>query len=155
MSKSKATNNLIRTDRDDKIFAKRIEGKSFSKIANELKISPSTAANVVRKRVAELGKDVKEQAQEALQVDLARLDRATETIMELIDHPTEKAITKLASVDKLVKLVDARAKLLGVYGMEQQAPTVNVNIATDQLAALSIEELRKKFSNDIQNKSEI
>ena len=132
----------------DKILEYRLQGESSTSIAKKLQVSPNCVNKHIKKVIGSLTLEIKEQAQEALQLDLMRLDNVTQKLMAIIDGK-EKMSLKLSAIDKLLKVIDTRSKLLGVYDLETTKQAVNINIATDKLAALSIDELKQKFSQEI------
>ena len=133
---------------EDRIAARRAEairlrvsGKTIRAIAKTLGISVSTAHADVRETMAEVAKAAREDAETEIATDLERLDNALDVVLQVLnrgamagtdegdtpddvfDGLTEQQELKLKAVDRLVKLSEQRAKLLGLYAPTKQEVT--------------------------------
>jgi hypothetical protein len=86
----------------------RRKGYSYPKIADELGVSLGTAYKYVNVELERLAAERKMEGEKVLEMELARLDRVTEAIMEKCEDGS------LDHIDTLMKLMDRRAKLLGL-----------------------------------------
>lgn len=95
----------------------RVNGKPIREIAKQLGVSVGTAHSDVTAVMAEVADVTAEQAETERKLQLERIDKATELCMRLIAEADEK--DGLAAIDRLVKLEDRRAKLLGTDAPER------------------------------------
>jgi transposase-like protein len=150
----------VTTADEDRIAARRAEairlrvrGKTIREIARELGISVGLAHSDVRAVMSETSKRAAEDAETERELDLARIDSALQVVADVLEgslqinstegDPAEllqalagAAELKLKGIDRLVKLTDARAKLLGLY-----APTKTEN--DHRVAEVSLDDLSK------------
>jgi len=93
----------------------RAEGQSFRAIAEQLGFAgPAGAFRTVEKAMSAL---VEEPAKQVLQVELDRLDRATELAMAMI------SAGKSTGIDQLLKIQERRSRLLGLDQPERKDVT--------------------------------
>lgn len=101
----------------------RRKGCSYPKIADTLGISLSTAYRYVNNELERLANERHIEGEKVLDIELARLDRLTEAIMDRCEDGS------LDHIDTLMKLMDRRAKLLGL-----NAPTRHAHLIDDKRA---------------------
>ncbi len=144
---------------DDRIALRRAEavklrahGKTFQEIADTLSIGLATAHLDVRTAMTEIAKEAEENVLAERGTELSRLQRAISVVEDILGHlePTgaegdDDALDaiessrelKLKALDRLVKIQDQRAKLLGLYAPEKKDVTARVaSVALDELDAL-------------------
>ncbi|WP_409264506.1 helix-turn-helix domain-containing protein [Pseudomonas sp. KCJK9000] len=99
---------LLAMERKRKAFALRKGGASYTEIADALGISVSTAHGYVTELLKQLSEGTKEDAEVVKQLELMRLDQMWMAI--------EGQIRKghLQAIDKGLKVMDRRAKYLGL-----------------------------------------
>lgn len=141
---------------EDRIAARRAEaiklrvrGKTIREIAEALKISVGQAHDDVRTAMGAIAKEAEENVQQERGLELHRLERALLVVEEVLlaDEPTEpeggkdtcetiesSRELKLKALDRLVKIQDQRAKLLGLYAAEKKD-------ITGKIAAVGLDEL--------------
>jgi len=102
--------------RREKAIALRVRGKTVRDIAKELGVSVGLAHSDLDAVRSELAEQTREYAETERSFQLARLDEATQLCMRLIQEAGDEG---LAAVDRLVKLEDRRAKLLGTDAPER------------------------------------
>lgn len=103
----------------------RKAGLSYRKIASKLGISHVQAINDVNgelKRLASLRTD---SAEELRQLELERLDVALEGVMQYVKAGSP------AHVAAMVRLMEQRAKLLGLYAPEKHDVNIDVTKLSD------------------------
>lgn len=146
MANGKKT-DIARADREERrqqVYMLRRNGASFRDIARQLDITHDTAHKdfqAVMKRVIEENNGT---AQEHRELDLARIDRLIQSLAPLL-YPTVKPGEQakppdLKALDRYLRALDHRAKLLGLYAPQQLDTTVRV-IDMDSVKA----ELRRKI----------
>jgi len=86
----------------------RRKGCSYPKIADALGVSLSTAYRYVNNALERLANERKIEGEKVLDLEIARLDRMCEAIMDKVDDGS------LDHIDTMLKLMDRRAKLLGL-----------------------------------------
>lgn len=119
--------------RKDEALDLRLAGKGFREIARELGCSLGAAYGYVEASLNELRKSSPEKAEELREIDLQRLDLATDCALRAI-----KAGDTLA-IGPLVRVLERRAKLLGLDMPSKQEIT-----GKDGAALLTFAELAKK-----------
>lgn len=110
MARGKRTDKqeLDREDRRQDVLLLRRNGLSIRAIAAKVGISPVTVLADLRAGLQAVIEETKDRAEENRAIDLERIDAAVELAMREIESGNIDAI------DKLVKLLDRRAKLLGI-----------------------------------------
>lgn len=91
----------------------RLKGYTYAQISELMDISVEGARQAVIRAMAEIRTDKAETAQEVREQESARLDRMLRTL-ERMAEATEDASTLLAIQDRLIKVQDRRARLLGL-----------------------------------------
>jgi hypothetical protein len=139
---------------EDRIAARRAEairlrvrGKTIREIAEALKIGVATAHDDVRTTMTEIAKDAEENVLAQRGTELLRLERALEIVEAVLTSaPTAEQgdELQLKALDRLMKIQDQRAKLLGLYAPEKRELTGSVGIGEVNPAAAA-ELVRKKF----------
>jgi len=129
---------------DDRIAARqaeaiklRVRGKSVREIAELLGVSKSQAHIDVRAAMASTAKEAEENVNEQRGLELGRLERALEVVESVLTNSNgaeEGDELALKALDRLVKIQDQRAKLLGLYAPEKKD-------ITGKIAAVGLDEL--------------
>jgi len=104
----------------------RAKGKGFQEIADTLGIGLATAHLDVRTAMAEIADEAQEYIQAERGTELARLERALSVVEAVLTSaPTAEDgdELQLKALDRLVKIQDQRAKLLGLYAPEKKELT--------------------------------
>lgn len=114
----------------------RLEGMTYAEIAERMGKSVSTVHGYVADSLAEVTKDVSEQLRD---VEAARLDALQHAIWE-------RAIDgDLSAMDRVIKIVDRRARLLGLDAPQQVAVNngvgVDIDGTVDKLIAVAMTEV--------------
>ena len=114
----------------------RLEGMTYAEIAERMGKSVSTVHGYVADSLAEVTKEVSEQLRD---VEAARLDALQHAIWE-------RAIDgDLSAMDRVIKIVDRRARLLGLDAPQQVAVNNGVDVdidgAVDKLIAVAMREV--------------
>lgn len=91
----------------------RLRGLTYEKIGRELEMTPEGARQAVLRGLDRIRGHTDELAVEVRAQEAARLDRICETLSRLADNAPDDA-TALAVVDRLLKVQDRRARLLGL-----------------------------------------
>lgn len=116
----------------------RKRGHSYQEISDILGLgSKAYAHKYVREALEEM---VKEPAQDVLALELERLDMATEKCLDILQNGTPSL--RMTAMDRLVKLMDRRAKYLGLdtpikVELEQAQNPVQ-NLLQDEAGALLV-----------------
>ena len=161
---------------DDRIALRRAEavklrarGKTFQEIADALDIGVATAHLDVRTAMTEIAKEAEENVQAERGTELSRLQRALAVVEDVLldEEPTAPAKgedysdfeervessreLKLKALDRLVKIQDQRAKLLGLYAPEKRDVTqVTTNATPAEAARLIREGFGGQASNSVE-----
>lgn len=128
-----------RRERIAKVMSLREIGLSYEEIANQLNISKSTAHADVNDG---LNLAITEPAEHVRKLELRRLDQLNKTAMSIALDGQYEHSARLNAVDRVLRVQDRRAKLLG---LDKQTPTQN----TDNVA-----EILRSFLNPTQNDSD-
>lgn len=91
----------------------RLKGYTYAQISDAMGLSIEGARQAVIRALAEIKTDKAESAQEVREQEAARLDRMLQTL-ERMAEATDDASTLLAIQDRLLKVQDRRARLLGL-----------------------------------------
>jgi transposase len=145
----------VTTADEDRIAARRAEaiklrvrGKTIREIAQELGVGVATAHDDVRTAMGEMAKEAEENVAEQRGLELHRLERALEVVEKVLtsapmaDEGGDEL--QLKALDRLVKIQDQRAKLLGLYAPEKRELSGTLGVG-DASPAAAAELVRKKF----------
>jgi len=149
----RARNNPATAARDADAARMRIAGKTYEQIATELRYPNRGVAYRAVQRI--IAADVRETADELRALELERLDRLYQAGMQVLEakhytvqkdgviwhdgKPLEDDAPILAAIDRLLKIQDRRAKLLGL-----DAPT-KVEVRTVGQIEAEIAELERRL----------
>lgn len=113
----------------------RVSGKTFQEIADTLDIGLATAHLDVRSAMAEYGREAEEDLRAERGLELRRLERAFDLVESVLSGDGDEL--KLKALDRLMKVQDQRAKLLGLYAPERKEVDAKVAaVSLDELDAL-------------------
>lgn len=134
----RATKSTVSADdaaalaREEEALTWRQTGLSYREIGKRMGISGEGARKCVVRAMDRLRPVVEERAEEVRELELARLDIATQGLMPKVEDGNAQA------VDKLVKVMERRARLLGLDAPTKSQINVDVTTLTDeQLEALA------------------
>lgn len=125
--------------RREAAIALRVKGWTYEAIGVELGVSRGQAYKDVRAVIDESIENRREDAEQVLEVELRRLDLATDicvkTITEWEDDydPTKGRELQLKAIDRLVKVNDQRSKLLGLYAPEKVESRISGEVSPDRI----------------------
>lgn len=111
--RKKAIEQTVIPEREHKALELRKQGWSYRKIANQLGISFQQAYKDVQNELKDLAQANENSAGELRQMELERLDR----IIDGLDHWVQAGNAPAAMA--ILKAIDTRAKLLGLYTPQQ------------------------------------
>lgn len=133
--------------RRSKAFDLRVDGKTYRQIAAALGVDVRTAYTDVQAVMERTKKETNETAEHWRQISLARLEKALSTVKDafkavLIDPQTGMPIDdtqnhdlRLKAIDRLIKLEERKAKLLGMDAPAKVEAAVT-NVSLDDIDAL-------------------
>lgn len=98
-------------------IALRIRGMSYHAIGEQLGVSHNAAFLLIRRELAKVAAKSLELATVERDTQLARLDEALSSIWPILSSDNEEL--RLKAIDRLVKLEERRAKLLGLDAPER------------------------------------
>lgn len=116
MTKTSPRRTAARQRRQQAI-ALRVEGNTFDQIAAALGCTRSAAWKMVQREIDEIVRDTRADAAELRALELARLDDAQRAIWDRVEDG------HLPSIDRLLRISERRAKLLGLDAPMRIAPT--------------------------------
>jgi hypothetical protein len=128
-----------KADQAVQIFNLRKAGATFREIAEKLGYADQSGPYWVFKRL--LKSQVKEAVDEVKQLELARLD---ELLLRLWPRQEDKGRVKLQVVDRILKLMERRAKLLGL-------DTVNIRTEGELTHKHEVHEVRRRITQDTES----
>ena len=120
-------------ERKREALAMRLRGHNYAEIGDALGISAEGARLAVKRGMSEIRTESAETAIEVREQEAARLDRML-TTLERMAESTEDASTLLAIQDRLLKIQDRRARLLGLD--LQRVEVTGANGGPIQIAAI-------------------
>ena len=104
-----APRNLTAEERRWKAFEMRASGAPYRAIAQALGVSVGRAVQYVQEAMARFPA---EDVESYRRMELARLDRITQVLMPLVEAGD------LQAVDRLLKVIDLRMRILGAYRVQ-------------------------------------
>lgn len=128
----------------NKFLQKRIEGCSYSEIAEIYNTTPQYVSRLVRDALQETAYSFQETAKEYLTLELERLDKLTQQLIPDLADNNARIRHKAAGL--LLQISDQRAKLLGLNNSTELDSNVlqtkaNMAMHSQELNEKSIEEL--------------
>jgi len=102
-------------ERRQQALALRRAGLTYRDIARALGCSPQHAHRMVQEALKEIVEKTREDAEQVLQLELQRLDEAQASIWRQVKEG------HLGAVDRLLRIMERRAKLLGLDQIQQPA----------------------------------
>lgn len=145
--KKKGIEETVIPDREHKALELRKQGMSYRKIAHQLGVSHVQVYRDIQSELKALAVLNADSAQELKQLELERLDR----IISGLDHWVQAGNAQAAMA--VLKAMDTRAKLLGLYEPEKHENTVitweDRAIAEIKAGTLSFKELADEFDADL------
>lgn len=138
----KGEQSAAATERRPKALQLRIEGDTYRAIGAKLGVSEATAYQDVKRSLRELNERQAELADELRRLEIERLDdlynEAHKVLVavhpfvsngRLFDELTDDG-PKLAAIDRMLKVMDRRAKLLGLDApvKQEQSGTTHITV---------------------------
>ena len=108
MNVSWKANQVAREERRKKVAANILGGLTYREIAEALNVSLGTVANDVKIILGRWQREQVADAEKYVQIELRRLDRAINAIWNDVQDG------KLTAIDRMIKLMERRAKLMGL-----------------------------------------
>lgn len=128
-----ASAEAVIADRRAKAWDLRVEGKSYREIGKALGVSQGTAFSDITSVLSQVNAETKETAAQHKQIELERLELATEVLIPIIRGDDKKLA--LDAVDRLTKVSRRKASLLGLDAPTRVTAEVS-GIPLDELEAL-------------------
>lgn len=133
-----------RSERRKTAYQMRCAGYTYKRIAEELGITDGNAWQLVNRELQKTKQELSERGEELRQIEVARLDDATELCMQRIEMARETpddahaAQLGMVAVNTLCKVSERRAKLLGLDKQkdEGQLPAVQQMTVQEKVQAL-------------------
>lgn len=133
--------------RDQQMLAFRLQGLTYDQIGKKLKITAQAANKRVLALMVKMASEISEEADKVRELELMRLDRLMLNQWDAADTGDFKA------VEVILKIMDRRAKLLGIDAPTKTAQTDtqgnDLNAAYENMSEAErikrIEELTKKL----------
>lgn len=117
MAGQQAIRETESVERRDRALNLRLAGASYAQIGRELDIPRATAYKTVQTALQEIRDNYRETATEVMGVELARLDALTVMLWK------KAAGGEPAATDRILRIMERRAKLLGLDAPTKIAPT--------------------------------
>jgi len=102
-------------ERRRRALALRRAGLTYKDIAKALGCSEAHACKMVKREMARIAREMREDAEMILQLELQRLDEAQASIWPQVKQG------HLGAIDRLLRIMERRAKLLGLDQVQQPA----------------------------------
>lgn len=125
MARGKAKEQADILPRQLEALELRKRGKTYREIANKLNVSIGQAHNDVHGALKQLSTLKLDSADELRQLELERLDKALFSITHFVEAGSP------AHVSVYLRIIEQRAKLLGLYAPVKQDITLDVSKLTD------------------------
>jgi hypothetical protein len=93
-------------------MAMRLDGHTYSEIAEACGYATESAASVAVRKIINSTK--REMSDEMRVIEAERLDQATQIAWEIARSPKSAPLTKLAAIDRIIKLQERRTKYFGL-----------------------------------------
>lgn len=123
----------------------RIQGYTYQTIAEHIGITKGTAHKWVSQAMRASAEASERDALSELGVDLARIDIAMKKVMALVER------SDLAAVDRLIRLIDRRAKLLGLDATDREPDdSLSEEEIQRELNGLINEEVERRVQETLQ-----
>ena len=149
--KEQRTRKLAPTDRiavrRAEAIKLRVLGKGYQEIADTLGVGLATAHSDVKFKLDEAAKEATDAAREALAIDIQRLDLAIALALR------EVQAGNLSAIDRVVKVQERRAKLLGLDSPERIDATLSEGPSPEMAARLVREAFRTEETHDVSDGS--
>lgn len=113
---------IKRMEKQRAALALRAAGLAYRKIGEELGIPTSTAANYVTTAMNDAAASVVTDARHVIALELERLDGMLFALAPALRHGN------LGAIDRALKIMDMRAKLLGLYSAQEVSASLEVVI---------------------------
>lgn len=146
MTKQNVAKEAERMERRRQVLALKIAGASYPEIAEALDIAVSTAHNDVQRALRDIPKD---EADELRTIELSRLDRMQRELWAEAMKKEIPLVARLPLMDRILKLIDRRAKMLGLDSPTQVEVT-GADIDIDKAMATLQAAMNGKTFNDEQ-----
>ncbi len=130
------------TEKRAQALALRTAGLSYKQIGEQLGVSRQMAHKYVAKELESLAEETKNSATKLREMELLRLDK-------LLTGIWGKATKgELAALDRALRIIESRSKLLGIVAPTKVAPTNpdGTEAYSDPIIAMSVEERRKRIA---------
>lgn len=111
----------------------RVEGNTYAEIGEQLGVSQGQAFADVKAVIEAARTEANEAANEAIDVELRRLDIASRLALR------EVQAGNLSAIDKLVKTQERRAKLLGLDSPERHEVSTDLELSPAKVRELAAE----------------
>lgn len=116
MTKTSSRKVTSKVRREQALLLRR-SGLSYTRIGEQMGITRQAAHALVKKALAEIQASLEETGKEIITLEVERLDRMTEALWDkVIDGDT-------TAIEKNLKIMERRAKLLGLDSPTKIAPT--------------------------------
>jgi hypothetical protein len=113
---------ILARQREAAALSLRKAGVSYNQIATQLNIAPLYAYRVVQRALQRIVEDYRPDAERLIALELERLDAMTLPLWQLINNPKAEPELIQGAVDRVLKIMDRRAKLVGLDKLEPATP---------------------------------
>jgi len=125
----------------------RRDGKTYAQIGQEMGFTAQRAHAIITKELARIRSERQQSNEDVRDIEIERIDKLMGVCMERADPPETKdpellelqAENRMKAIDRAVKLMDRRAKLLGLDAPKR----IDTSITNNPLSTASDEELDK------------
>jgi len=109
---------VSKKDKQEKALKLRLKGYSYSKIGYEIGCTKQHAHRLVAAAMKEVSLKIAEDAQQVKQMEVLRLDKMFLEACTIMAQST-KELNKLAAIDRMNRIMERRAKLLGLDDIKE------------------------------------
>lgn len=112
-SNRNSRSSVSKKDKMERALALRLRGLSYDKIGKEIGCTRQHAHRLVDEAIREVNEKIYEDSIKVKQMEILRLDGMFEKVFSIMEK-SNKELNSLSAVDRMLKIMERRAKLLNL-----------------------------------------